>query len=410
MKTASGKTIVIVGTLDTKGEEHLFLKQRIEERGFRTLVVDTGILDPPRFLPDISRDEVCRAAGWEPAELIAKQDKNFAIETIAAGAAEVARRLHAAGMVDGIISLGGGQGTYIGTSAMKGLPYGIPKVMVSTVASGDVSRYVEISDITMIHSIIDILGLNAFSRRLFTQAAAAVCAMAEISPAPREKPMVGITMFGITTPCILKINRLMAERSPHFDLVAFHARGVGGKTMEALIRQKVLQAVLDISTTEMIDELVGGIRSAGPRRLEAAAEMGIPQVVCPGAIDSVNFGPPETVPEKFAGRKFFNHSPVTTLMRSNSIENERLGEWFAEKLNRSKGKTTVLVPTEGFSVIDKEGEPFFDPEADAAFLRGLRRKIDPRIKVVEFKGHLTDDAFAEAVWKEFIQIMTSSPR
>ncbi len=405
-----GKNIVIVGTLDTKGEEHLFLKQRIEERGFKTLVVDTGILDPPRFLPDVSREEVCRAGGWERSELIAKQDKNLSIETMAAGAAEIARRLHAAGKVDGIISLGGGQGTYIGTSAMKGLPYGIPKVMVSTVASGDVSRYVEISDITMIHSIIDILGLNAFSRRLFTQAAAAVCAMAEVSLPPREKPLVGITMFGITTPCVLKLNKLMAARSPQFDLVAFHARGVGGKTMEELIRQKVIQSVLDISTTELIDELVGGIRTAGPRRLEAAAEMGIPQVVCPGAIDSVNFGPPETVPEKFAGRKFFSHSPVTTLMRSNVSENERLGEWFAEKLNRSKGKTTVLVPTEGFSVIDKKGGPFFDPEADAAFLRGLRRRIDPRIKVVEFKGHLTDDAFAEAVWKEFNQIMTISPR
>jgi len=402
-----GKNIVIVGTLDTKGEEHLFLKQRIEERGFQTTVVDTGIMDPPRFPPDISREEVCRAGGWERSDLIKKQDKNLAVETMAAGAAEVARRLHAAGRVDGIISLGGGQGTYIGTSAMKGLPYGVPKVMVSTVASGDMTRYVGITDITMIHSIIDILGLNAFSRRLFAQAADAVCAMAKATQPPKEneKPLVGITMFGITTPCILKIKQWMTERSPHFDLVAFHARGVGGKTMEELIRQGVIQAVLDISTTELIDELVGGIRTAGPRRLEAAAEMGIPQIICPGAIDSVNFGPPETVPAKFAGRNFFAHSPVTTLMRSSVVENEKLGEWIAEKLNRAKGKTTVMVPTEGFSVIDKEGEPFFDPEADAAFLRGLRRKIDPRIKVVEFKGHITDDSFAEAVWKEFDQIM-----
>lgn len=403
-----GKIIVILGTLDTKGEEHLFLKQRIEAQGFQTLVVDTGMIDPPLFPPDISREEVCRAAGTTLADLIGKKDKKLAIDTIAAGAAKTVQRLQRDGKLDGIISLGGGQGTFIGTSAMRALPYGVPKVMVSTVASGDVSRYVGISDITMIHSIIDILGLNSFSRRLFTQAARAVCAMVDAAhfPPEKEKPLVGITMFGITTPCIMKIQKLMTERSPRYDLVAFHARGSGGRTMEELIRQGILQAALDISTTELIDELVGGIRTAGPHRLEAAAQRGIPQIVCPGAIDSVNFGPPETVPAKFAGRKFFAHSSVTTLMRSNVAENEKLGEWIAEKLNPGKGKTTVMIPTEGFSILDKKGEPFFDPAADAAFLRGLRRKINPRINVVEFRGHLTDDAFAEAVWREFDQMMT----
>ncbi|MDI6753746.1 MAG: Tm-1-like ATP-binding domain-containing protein [Thermodesulfobacteriota bacterium] len=401
------KTILIVGTLDTKGEEHLFLKKRIEERGFRTIVVDAGILDPPFFPPDISREEVCQAAGFTLAGLIARKDKNLAIETIAAGSALIAQRLYAEGKLDGIISLGGGQGTYIGTTAMKNLPYGVPKVMVSTVASGDVSGYVDTMDITMMHSIIDILGINAFSKQVFTQAAYAVCAMAEAAQLPQEKEkrLIGITMFGITTPCIMKVNKLMGERNPDYDLVAFHARGAGGKTMERLIRQGVISAVLDVSTTELIDELVGGIRSAGPHRLEAAAEMSIPQVVCPGAIDSVNFGPPDTVPLKFVGRNFFCHSPVTTLMRSNVSENERLGQWIAEKLNRGRGKTTVVVPTEGFSVLDKEGQPFFDPEADAAFIRGLKGNIAPRIKVVEFKGHITDDGFAEVIWREFNIIM-----
>jgi uncharacterized protein (UPF0261 family) len=406
-KIAVKKTIVIVGTLDTKGEEYLFLKKRIEERDFRTIVVDAGILDSPFFAPDISREEVCQAAGFTLAGLIARKDKNLAIETIAAGSAKIAQRLYSEGKLDGIISLGGGQGTYIGTTAMKKLPYGVPKVMVSTAASGDVSGYVDIMDITMMHSIIDILGINAFSKQVFTQAAYAVCAMAEAAQLPQEKErlLIGITMFGITTPCIMKIKKLMEERKPDYDLVAFHARGAGGRTMEGLIRQGVISAVLDVSTTELIDELVGGIRSAGPHRLEAAAEMGIPQVVCPGAIDSVNFGPPNTVPPKFAGRNFFSHSPVTTLMRSNVSENERLGQWIAEKLRRGRGKTTVVVPIEGFSVLDKKGEPFFDPEADAAFIRGLKGNIAPGIKVVEFKGHLTDDGFAEVVWREFNKII-----
>jgi uncharacterized protein (UPF0261 family) len=410
MGDLKNRWIAIVGTLDTKGEEYLFLRERIEALGFRSIVVDTGLVDPPFFPPDISREEVWQAAGGSLADLIRHKDKNRNIQTMAAGAAQVVRRLRAEGKLDGIISLGGGQGTFIGTSAMRALPFGIPKVMVSTVASGDVTQYVGISDITMIHSITDILGLNALSRRLFTQAAHAVCAMVDAAahlPVGGDKPLVGITMFGITTPCVMKVKKLLADRSPAYDLVAFHARGPGGRTLEEMVRQGLIRAVLDISTTELIDELVGGIRSAGPHRLEAAGEMGIPQIVCPGAIDSVNFGPPDTIPAKFSGRKFFSHSPVTTLMRSTPEENEKLGEWMAEKLNRSRGKTTVLIPQGGFSALDKEGEPFWDPAADAAFVRGLRRKIDPRIKVLEVEAHLGDDRFAETVWREFHEIMAS---
>ncbi|MCX5907841.1 MAG: Tm-1-like ATP-binding domain-containing protein [Deltaproteobacteria bacterium] len=402
-----GKKIVIIGTLDTKGEEHLFLRQKIEERGFQTTVVDTGLVDPPYFKPDISREEVCRAAGLSLADLIEKKDKTLAIDTMGAGAGRIASQLYTAGNLDGIISLGGGQGTLISTAAMRSLPYGVPKVMVSTIASGDVSRHIGIMDITMIHSIVDILGLNSFSKKLITQAGYAVCAMVEASCFPPEKgkPLIGMTMFGITTPCAMKVKKLLAGRDLRHDVLVFHARGTGGRTMEKLITEGAIRGVVDISTTELADELVGGIRSAGPHRLEAAAAQGIPQVVCPGALDSVNFGPPESVPAKFRGRKFSAHSSVTTLMRTTPAENETLGEIIAEKLNRGRGKTTIVIPLQGFSVLDKPGGPFYDPEATAAFIKGLKRKIDRRVKVLEIDAHLTDDRFAEAVFNEFIQIM-----
>ena len=405
------RKIVIVGTLDTKGSEHRFLKEKIEETGLETIVIDAGLMDPPHFKPDVPREEVCQAAGISRKELLEKKDRAFALEAMAKGVTRVVRRLHEEGRLDGIISLGGGQGTYISTMAMRDLPFGIPKVMVSTQVSGDVSRYIGYKDITLIHSITDILGLNSFTGKIFSQAAAAICAMVQASwerplGAEIEKPLIGITMFGLTTPCVMKIKQRVEEKYQHHEAIVFHARGTGGRAMEELIRQGVLKGVIDITTTEWADELVGGIRGAGPHRLEAAGEMGIPQLIGPGALDMVNFGPRDTVPVKFTGRKFYVHTPLVTLMRTTAAENRRLGEIIAEKLNRAKGKTLVIIPLRGFSTIDEKDGPFFDPEADRAFVEGLADHIRKDIEVLELDCHINDDRFAEEAAKQFIQMMS----
>jgi len=405
------RKIVIIGTLDTKGSEHWFLKEKIEETGLETIVIDTGIMDPPRFNPDIPREEVCQAAGFSRKELLEKKDRAFALEVMAKGVSRVVRRLYEEGQLDGIISLGGGQGTYISTMAMKELPFGIPKVMVSTQVSGDVSRYIGYKDITLIHSITDILGLNSFTARIFSQAAAAICAMVQASwkrplAVEVEKPLIGITMFGLTTPCVMKIKKLIEEKYQYHETIVFHARGTGGRAMEELIREGVLKGVIDITTTEWADELVGGIRGAGPHRLEAAGEVGIPQLIGPGALDMVNFGPRDTVPVKFEGRKFYIHTPLVTLMRTTVAENRRLGEIIAGKLNQAKGKTLLIIPLRGFSTIDEKDGPFFDPEADRSFVEGLMDHIRKDIEVLELDCHINDDRFAEEAAKQFTQMMS----
>ena len=403
--------IVIVGTLDTKGSEHWFLKEKIEETGLETIVIDTGIMDPPRFKPDIPREEVCQAAGFSRKELLEKKDRSFALEVMAKGVTRVVRRLYEERQLDGIISLGGGQGTYISTMAMKELPFGIPKVMVSTQGSGDVSRYIGYKDITLIHSVTDILGLNSFTKKIFSQSAAAICAMVQASwkkplAAEIEKPLIGITMFGLTTPCVMKIKQRIEEKYQYHEAIVFHARGTGGRAMEAMIREGIIKGVIDMTTTEWADELVGGIRSAGPHRLEAAGEVGIPQLIGPGALDMVNFGPRDTVPVKFNGRKFYAHTPVVTLMRTTAAENRKLGEIIAEKLNHARGRTLVIIPLKGFSTIDEKDAPFYDPEADGAFVEGLVDNIRKDIKVIKLDCHINDDRFAEEVAEQFIHMMS----
>ena len=401
------KKIVIIGTLDTKGEEHLFLKQRIEEKGFETIVIDAGVIGPPYFKADVSRRDVCSAAGCELEELTEKKERKRAIDLMALGASRVARRLYEEGNLDGIISIGGSQGTYIASTAMKELPFGVPKVLVSTTVSGDVSGYVGYKDITLMHSIADILGLNSFNRRFFSQAASAICGMAKesLSPVERERPLIGITMFGMTTPCVMKIKRLFEERNEKYDVIVFHARGSGGRAMEELIREGAIKGVMDVTTTELADELVGGIRSAGPNRLEAAGEMGIPQLIGPGALDMVNFGPMESVPKEFAGRKFYVHTPMVTVMRTSPDENRRLGEIMAEKLNRAKGKVVVIIPRKGFSGLDESGKPFYDADCSLSFARSLKKNLDQKIKVIELDCHINEDSYAEEVVKQFLEIL-----
>lgn len=401
------KTIVVMGTLDTKGPEHLFLKQKIEERGLATVVVDTAIVGVPYFKPDICRAEVCRAAGYELEDLIKKQDRKLSIGIMASGASSIAHGLHGDGKLDGIISLGGSQGTYISTTAMKSLPFGIPKLMVSTTVAGDMTRYVGYKDITLINSPADILVLNSFNRRLFSQAANAICAMTEVSLHDEEdkKHLVGVTMFGVTTPCVSMIVRLFEKSVITGEAIVFHARGTGGRAMEELIDEGVITGVMDITTTELADELVGGIRSAGETRLEAAGRKGLPQIVAPGALDMVNFGPIDEIPKKFKGRKFYSHTPMVTVMRTDLEENRKLGEIFANKLNRSLGKTIVLIPKKGFSELDKLGGPFYDPTCDFAFTKSLKKHLRSNIKIEELDLHINDEAFAQTVINQFLYIM-----
>lgn len=397
------KTIAVVATLDTKGIEAGFIKERIQAHGLSALVIDAGVLGEPLMQSDVPRETVAEASETSLARLVSEKDRGKSVAAMAEGAAKIAKRLFDAGKIHGIISIGGSAGTMIGTSAMRALPVGFPKLMVSTLASGDTRPYVGIKDITMMYSVVDIAGLNRLSRRILANAAAAVCAMAEaeIPAATEEKPLVAATMFGVTTPCVTKAREILEKEG--FEVLVFHATGTGGRAMEELIDSGFISGVLDITTTEWADELVGGVLSAGPHRLEAAARKGIPQVVAPGALDMVNFGPPETVPEKFKARKFYQHNPTVTLMRTTNDENAKLGRIIAEKLNAAKGPTTFFFPKKGVSAIDREGQPFYDPEADSAFISSLKGSLAPSIEFVEMDNHINDEAFSVAIARSLIE-------
>jgi len=408
----SVKTVAILGTLDTKGEEFRFLRDRIAAAGLSTLVVDVGVLGPPAFQPDVSRREVAKTAGMELDGLLAEKDRGRSIQAMAAGATAVIRSLYDQGRIQGLISLGGSAGTTIGTAAMRVLPVGFPKLMVSTVASGDTRPYVGTKDVAMLYSVVDIAGLNVLSRRILGNAAAAITGMVKQEAIREEggKPLIAATMFGVTTPCVTSARQILEERG--YEVLVFHATGTGGQAMEGLITDGFIAGVMDITTTELADELVGGVLSAGPRRLEAAGEKGIPQVVCPGAIDMVNFGPLETVPQKFKGRQLYVHNPTVTLMRTTTEECAQLGQITARKLNQARGPTVFLMPLRGVSAIDVTGGPFYSPEAAAAYLAALKANLDPKVRLVEVDAHINDEPFAREVAEVLWQMLrpVSSPR
>lgn len=391
------RTVAILGTLDTKGVEYKFVKDQVEANGASTLVIDVGIVGQPAFTPDIPASEVAKAAGADLNNLIKERDRGRSIATISKGAAAIVKDLYERGKFQGIISLGGTGGTAIGTTAMQALPIGVPKLMVSTVASGNTRPYMGIKDITMMPSVVDIAGINRLSRQILANAAGAIVGMVktEVKVEAQSKPLVSATMFGVTTPCVTKARAIL--ESAGYEVLVFHAIGTGGHAMESLIRDGFIKGVLDVTTAELADELVGGILSAGPNRLEAAGELGIPQVIVPGALDMVNFGPPETVPDKFKGRRFYQHNPTITSMRTTRGENAQLGKIMAEKLNRAKGPTTVVIPKKGLSAIDSEGQPFYDMEADAAFVKSLKSNLGGQVKLVEMDNHINDEQFARMI-------------
>jgi uncharacterized protein (UPF0261 family) len=391
-------TVVLVGTLDTKGQEYAFLRDRVRELGAEAILVDTGVLGEPGLDPDVSREDVARAAGADHAELVRAADRGAAVEAMGRGAAAVLSKLHADGRLDGVASVGGSGNTSIAARAMRDLPIGVPKLIVSTVASGDTRPYVGAVDIAMMYSVVDIAGINQISARILSNAAGAIAGMAGVhAPAPAdERPLVGATMFGVTTQCVSRARERLEERG--YEVLVFHATGTGGQSMEALATGGFLSGVLDVTTTELADDLVGGVLSAGPERLEAAGRAGIPQVVSLGALDMVNFGPAETVPERFRERNLYVHNPTVTLMRTTAEECAELGRRIAGKLNGATGPTVLYIPLKGVSAIDVDGQPFRDAEADEALFAALRDGLDrDRVDLEEIDADMNDPELADAM-------------
>ena len=404
-------TVVLVGTLDTKGAENEFVRDRLRAAGVDVLVVDTGVLEPPAFPPDITRQEVAAAAGADFGALVAARDRGAAITAMAEGAEVVVRRLYDEGRLDGALALGGTGGTSIATRAFRALPLGMPKLVVSTAASGNTADYIRETDLMLMPSVTDIAGLNRISTRILANAAAAVAGMVTAAPhatalaQERGRPMVAASMFGVTTPCITRARARLETLG--YEVLVFHMTGTGGRTLESLAAQGLLAGVLDVTTTELADELVGGIFSAGPDRLRAAGAAGIPQVVSVGALDMVNFGPMESVPDRFRDRNLYVHNPITTLMRTTAEECTELGTRLADRLSAATGPVSLFLPLRGVSAIDVAGGPFADEAADRALFRAIHDRLDTqRVELVEMDTDVNDDRFADAMADRLHQLIT----
>ncbi len=404
-------TVVLVGTLDTKGLEYAYVRDRLAAAGVDVILIDAGVLGQPQTAADITREQVADAAGVPLADLVAASDRGQAIEVMSRGAAEVVRRLHAEGRLDAVLGLGGSGGSSLISAAMRDLPIGVPKLLVSTVAAGDTRPYVGTVDLTMMHSVVDIAGINPISERILTNAAAAAAAMANahaaFQPAATRKPMIGATMFGVTTPCVTTARERLEDLG--YEVLVFHATGAGGQSMERLIRDGFITGVLDVTTTELADELVGGVFPATPGRLEAAGALGLPQVVSLGALDMVNFGPRETVPAKFEDRQLYKHNPTITLMRTTPEENAELGRRLARKLNAARGPVVLFIPLGGVSLIDTAGQVFHDPAADDALFQALRQHLESQVSVRELDTDINDPAFAIAMAETLHGLMAAQP-
>lgn len=434
--------VILVGTLDTKGAELAFVRERLRAAGVAAIVIDAGSIGPPAFVADVDRERVFFRAGANLDAIRRQGDRGAAVAAAASGVTSIVHDLHAQGQVDGILAIGGSAGTTIGTAAMRALPVGIPKVMVSTLASGQTRPFVGGSDICLIHSVADVAGLNRLTRQILANAAHALAGMVRLRPdpgkewndlndwerqyhdlpdptgvtflddpdVPGDRPVIAATMFGVTTPCVDHARHLLETLG--FEVWVFHATGVGGQAMEGLIRDGRIQGVLDLTTTELADEHIGGVLSAGPDRLEAAGRAGVPQVVSLGALDMVNFGPIATVPERFQNRKLHVHNANVTLMRTTAAENAELGSWIATKLRDAHGPTALIIPQGGVSAIDAPGRPFWDPVADAALVGALEQGLagDHPVSVVHRDEHINDPAFAEAAVMTLLALMSRSGR
>jgi len=399
-------TVVLAGTLDTKGHEYAFLCDRVREHGVNVLLVDVGVY-APQVEPDISREEVARAAGEDARALAESGDRGRATAAMGRGAAALLLTLHEQGRLQGVLGLGGSGGSSIVTTAMRALPLGVPKLMVSTVASGDTRPYVGAVDVTMMYSVVDIAGINSVSARILSNAAGAIAGMVHATVPPLEhRPLIGASMFGVTTPGVTRARERLEELG--YEVLVFHATGTGGQSMENLVAGGFLAGVLDVTTTELADYLVGGVLSAGPDRLEAAGAAGVPQVVSLGALDMVNFGPRETVPERFEGRNLYVHNPTITLMRTTPEECRELGRQVGAKLSAATGPTALFVPRRGVSMIAVEGQPFHDPAADQALFGGLSETA-AEVEIHELDLDVNDERFALAMANRLHEMIQAQP-
>jgi len=402
--------VVLIGTMDTKRTEYEWLAQEVRDHGAQVLTIDVGPYSEARA--DISSTEVAAAAGHELEALLSAADRGRSMEAMAAGAAAILTRLHDEGTVDGVLAVGGSGGSAVASHAMQALPVGVPKLLVSTMASGDVAPYVGETDITLMHSVVDVAGINSISEHVFGNAAAAIVAMAQQESARRSRPagdhapLIGLSMFGLTTPAVDEAREELVELG--YEPLVFHATGAGGRALEKLAAEGRLAGVLDLTTTELADDLVGGVLTAGSQRLEGAGAAGIPQVVSLGALDMVNFGPRETVPDRFDGRNFIVHNPTVTLMRTTAEENTELGRRIGAKLAAATGPTTVIIPRAGLSGIDEEGGPFFDPEADAALFTALADALEgSTVEILDRDLSLNEPGFGRDAARRLHDLITN---
>jgi uncharacterized protein (UPF0261 family) len=394
----SGKTIAVLATLDTKGRETEYLRDRIAGFGDQALVIDTGVTGTPAARPDITREQVAEAGGMSLKKILADPTREVAAPVMAAGATAIVTRLAAEGRIHGILSIGGTQGTTLSTRAMRALPYGFPKVMVSTMASGNVGPWVDIKDVTMMFSVTDIMGLNPVMRKILANAAGAACGMAavDVQVARGQKPLVAITTVGITTQGAMKAAELLEKAG--YETIIFHAIGPGGRAMEQMMKEGLIGAVLDYSTIEVSNEMHHALLAGGVERLTTAGKLGLPQVLCPGAIEVLVFNEPETVPPRYAGRTLIRHSPQITDLRLNKEEMAEVGKEVARRLQFTRSRAVFMIPTAGYDSYAVKGKGFYDPQADAAFVAELKANLPKSIRVVERDTHIEDPAFAaEAV-------------
>ena len=408
------KKIVVVGTLDTKEMEIRFVKELIEGKGHAPVVIDCGLLKEPSLVPDISRHQIAQAAGTTIEAILQTGDKNHAIGTMTRGVVQVTQNLHAKGELDGILSLGGVQGTVIGTTVMQALPFGVPKVMISAVANGQATfgPFVGIRDVTILHSVADVLGLNDVTRRVLAEGAGAVVGMVEMDygATGTSKPAVALTSAGVTTPCANRARQLL--ESLGYEVIAFHCNGIGAQAMEELADNGKLVGIFDLSPHDITDFLFGGIMPAMPNRLQATCRKGVPQVIAPGCADIVLYGPVENIPSEILERKHVIHNPIHTHVKANYEEMLELGRFISGRVSQSKGYATVLVPQQGFSQLNRAGGPIYEPESDRGFLEGLKEGFQqapsPRATIKVLDMHINDPEFADAAVDELHGLIQKS--
>ncbi|MBW2003165.1 MAG: Tm-1-like ATP-binding domain-containing protein [Deltaproteobacteria bacterium] len=398
------KTVAIVGTLDTKGEEIAFLKSLILTRSHKVIIADTGILGEPHLQADISRHEIASAGGEDIDTLKKKGDEAFAQRVMASGLKKIILSLVESKKIHGLLAIGGGQGSIIVAPTLKSLPFGFPKLLVSTkVTQAGARPYVGSKDVLILPPVADLAGINCLTRSILTNAAGAISGMVEIEqPGFEDKPLVVMSMNGTITDCGLTVKAMLENKG--YEVLVFHTIGTGGEALEEYVKSNEVVGVIELGVNEITNELMGGLASSGPDRLTAAGRREIPQIVVPGSADFINFLGPETVPPKYRRRNIHSHNPQATLIRTNIQDNRLLGKTIADKLNQSRGPVIVLWPKKGLSTLDHSGKPFWDPEADMALIKSLKRHLDPLIPVIESDAYINDPEFAQTVFMAFEKI------